>query len=247
MKIKVGLIGKGKWGLKIKKKLAKIADLKFVIGKKKNFFNDIKKNNIRWVFIATPNTTHYSIVKKCLKTGINVFCEKPLCLSLIQAKTLVNLAKKKNLKLYVSDLYSFYSSCLKKLNIKNNVYRAKFVNEKNPEFLNRLMYHDICVFYKFFKKNPMKNFTIKLNKKNKIYEVLFNLKKKQEIKFEYNLNSKKKKHIINDLTIKSKKDFLNKMIFNVLYKKVNFQENNLKALFIIKLLNTIKRKVNYVN
>ena len=93
----------------------------------------------------------------------------------------------------------------------------------------------------------MKNFTIKLNKKNKIYEVLFNLKKKQEIKFEYNLNSKKKKHIINDLTIKSKKDFLNKMIFNVLYKKVNFQENNLKALFIIKLLNTIKRKVNYVN
>ena len=117
MKIKVGLIGKGKWGLKIKKKLAKIADLKFVIGKKKNFFNDIKKNNIRWVFIATPNTTHYSIVKKCLKTGINVFCEKPLCLSLIQAKTLVNLAKKKNLKLYVSDLYSFYSSCLKKLNI----------------------------------------------------------------------------------------------------------------------------------
>ena len=35
MKTKVGLIGKGEWGLKIKKKLNKIADVQFIIGKKK--------------------------------------------------------------------------------------------------------------------------------------------------------------------------------------------------------------------
>ena len=34
MKINVGLIGKGKWGQKIKKKLNRLTNLKFISGKK---------------------------------------------------------------------------------------------------------------------------------------------------------------------------------------------------------------------
>ena len=247
MKTEVGLIGKGKWGSNIRSNLHKIANLKFSIGKKDNLLSEIKKNNIKWIFIATPNNTHYSIVKKCLQKDLNVFCEKPLCLSPNKAKTLINIAKNKNLKLYVSDLYNFYGEKIKKINSINNVFRSKFVNQQDPEFLDRLMYHDISIFYKFLKKNPLNNFIIKLDKKNRLYEIIIKLKKKQVIKFIYNLNSKKKVHIINDLHIVSRRDLLKEMIYNVLHNKINFKENNIKSLFIIKFLNKIKKKTYYAN
>ena len=164
--------------------------------------------------------------------GVNVFCEKPLSPSFNQAKALINLAKRKKLKLFVSDLYNFYTKKLKKLNKRNNVYRAKLVNKKNPEFINRFMYHDMSIFYKFLKRSYIKKEIIKLYRHQKTYKLTIKLKNKKEIVFEYNFGSKKKEHIINNLNIKSKKDFLNLMIKNVLEKKVNFQENNLKALFI---------------
>jgi predicted dehydrogenase len=98
MKTDVGLIGNGIWGSKIKSNLIKIANLKFVCNSSKNYLNEIKKNKVKWVFIATPNKTHYEIVKNCLNKGINVYCEKPLCLSHLKAKKLVELSKKKKIK-----------------------------------------------------------------------------------------------------------------------------------------------------
>ena len=61
----VGLIGKGRWGSKLKSKLIKKSNLKFICGKETNYSKLIKQNNINWVFIATPNKTHYqmSLVK----------------------------------------------------------------------------------------------------------------------------------------------------------------------------------------
>ena len=95
MKINVGLIGKGKWGQKIKKKLNKLANLKFIYGRKNNYTKIIKKEKIQWAFIATPNSTHYKIVKECIQNGVNVYCEKPLSESVDETKKLIDLAKKK--------------------------------------------------------------------------------------------------------------------------------------------------------
>ena len=247
MKTDVGLIGKGKWGLKIKNNLIKITNLRFVIGKKHNLLREIKKNNIKWIFIATPNNTHYTIVKTCLQKGINVFCEKPLCLSPSKAKYLITLAQKKKLKLYISDLYNFYSDKIKRLSSSNKVYRSKLVSEKDAEFFNRFMYHDISIFYKFLKNDRLKSSNFNMDKLNKIYKILIKLRKNKSIEFTYNLNSKKKNHIINNIHIRSKKDFLKKMIYNVMYNKIDIEKNNIKALFIIKFLHAIKKKVKYVH
>ena len=70
--IKTGLIGNGKWGKILRKKLLLISDLKFVCNSKDSFLE--KLNDVDWVIIATPNPTHYEIVKKCLSFGKNVFC-----------------------------------------------------------------------------------------------------------------------------------------------------------------------------
>lgn len=44
------------------------------------------------VVIATPTATHFAMAEKALKQGLNVFCEKPLTLSLEQSQRLAALA-----------------------------------------------------------------------------------------------------------------------------------------------------------
>jgi hypothetical protein len=247
MKTEVGLIGNGTWGSKIKSNLVKIANLKFVCDSSQNYLKEIKKNKVKWVFIATPNKTHYEIVKNCLNEGINVYCEKPLCLSYLKAKKLVDLSKKRKLKLFVSDLYKFHSNKIQKLNFKNMVYRSKSVKGPDLEFINRFMYHDITIFHKFLKGYKIKLCKFKSNKKEKIFEIEIEFTNQKKIIFTYNLNLNLKRHTINNTNIVSKKNYLYKMIYNVIYDKYNIHKNNTKALFIIKYLEKIKKKIKYAN
>lgn len=247
MKINVGLIGKGKWGQKIKKKLNKLANLKFIYGKKNNYTKIIKKEKIQWAFIATPNSTHYKIVKECIQNGVNVYCEKPLSESVDETKKLIDLAKKKKVKLFVSDLYNYYSNKVNKLKIENLVYRSKLVNKLDKEFFYRFMYHDISILHKFFKKNKLINCSVYKKSKKNIFKITILFKNKKSLIFLYNLRGKKKSHFINNLEIKSNKDLLGEMIRKVLKKNIDFKDNNNKALFIIKLIKKIKQKLNYAN
>ena len=76
MNLKVGLIGYGKWGKILHEKLNKFCDVKFVCTSKDDYIWQLE--NVDWVVVATPDDTHYEIVKNCLWFGKNVFCEKPL-------------------------------------------------------------------------------------------------------------------------------------------------------------------------
>ena len=49
---------------------------------------------IRWVYIATPISTHYDLACKFLNLGKNVICEKPLSDSPNMAMRLFDIAKK---------------------------------------------------------------------------------------------------------------------------------------------------------
>jgi len=199
------------------------------------------------VFIVTPNKTHYNLVKMCLKNRVNVFCEKPLCLSAIQAKRLFLIAKKNSVKLFVSDLYNFYTNKFKIKSIVTEVYRSKFVGGLDSEFFYRFMYHDISILYKNLSK--LKKFKCKgyQNDFEKKYKLVIDTLNKKKFTFVYNLKSKKREHFINSFQVKSKKDLLKKMINDVLKNKVNIGQNNQKALFIISFINILKKKVNYAN
>jgi len=247
MKLNVGIIGKGNWGKIIEKKLNALSNLKFVCGKKKSYLKLIRSSNIHWIFIVTPNKTHYKLVKMCLDNKVNVFCEKPLCLTSIEAKKLIKIAKKNKVKLFVSDLYNFYTNKLKRNGLITEVYRSKFVNGSDNEFLFRLMYHDISILYKHL--NKLTSFTCKIFQNNfeKKFQLVIDSSNKKRFTFFYDLKSKKKRHLINNLQIKSKKDILKEMINNVLKEKVNHIQNNQKAIFIIKFINIIKKKVKYAN
>ncbi|MGC8971946.1 MAG: Gfo/Idh/MocA family protein [bacterium] len=59
----------------------------------------LKEERLDLVSISTPHSSHYDIAKDALSSGINVLVEKPLVLSLEEAKELCSLADKLGLKL----------------------------------------------------------------------------------------------------------------------------------------------------
>ena len=52
-----------------------------------------KDNRLDLVTVATPNSTHFEISKAFLEAGFHVLCEKPLTITVEEAKALVNIAE----------------------------------------------------------------------------------------------------------------------------------------------------------
>ena len=68
-----------------------------------------KDDRIDAVVIVTQTASHYEIARKFLETGINVICDKPLCLTLAEAKELKDLVQKGGLIFCLTHNYSGYA------------------------------------------------------------------------------------------------------------------------------------------
>ncbi|MFA5404279.1 MAG: Gfo/Idh/MocA family oxidoreductase [Ignavibacteria bacterium] len=131
MKIKLAIIGCGKWGLNhiktahkiLKQNLLSVCDIDSSnsinveqISKEIIFttnIDDILNNSdINAVIIATSAQTHYEISKKCLLAKKNVLVEKPITLLSKEACDLVNIAKENNLKLMVGHVLLYHPAVL---------------------------------------------------------------------------------------------------------------------------------------
>lgn len=118
--MKIGIIGTGNWGknlvrtlnnLKVLEATADQAEWLNDAVKKEypqvNVYSDyhlILESDIEAVVIATPALTHYRIVKEALLAGKDVFVEKPMTLSSIEAAELAGLAAKEKRVLMVGHL-----------------------------------------------------------------------------------------------------------------------------------------------
>jgi len=60
------------------------------------------------VYIATPIGVHFSLAKKAIEAGKNVWCEKPLTCSYIDTQTLVSLSEKKDKILTESFMHLYH-------------------------------------------------------------------------------------------------------------------------------------------
>ena len=61
------------------------------------------------VCVCTPTFMHDDHIKKVISHGVNVIAEKPLALSLGQAKALFDLAREKNVNIYVAHVIRFWN------------------------------------------------------------------------------------------------------------------------------------------
>src|ERR1700737_2695145 len=66
-------------------------------------------NRIDAVVIVTQTASHFEIARKFLEAGINVICDKPLCLKLAEAKELEALVHKGGLVFCLTHNYSGYA------------------------------------------------------------------------------------------------------------------------------------------
>ena len=61
----------------------------------------ISEKNIEVISICTPNGLHAVHAISALKAGINVLCEKPLCLTNAEGRTMINTANQAGKKIFV--------------------------------------------------------------------------------------------------------------------------------------------------
>ena len=237
--INSGIIGKGKWGSILYKKLINLTNVQFVCNSKDNYRIKLKK--VDWVFVATPNNTHYKIVSDCLKRKVNVFCEKPLTLSYKNSKKLFRLAKKTNTKLYVSDVETYKNKKIKLLQGENTIVRTKKGSGSPRELLYKLTYHDLYLLHSSLKKHKiLKIKKLKINKKL-LFIVIY---KKFSLRFIYDIDEKKSCHKINNINfLKFKNDPLKKMIKKILINRVNFSNNEKISLFANFMIDKMKREI----
>ena len=107
-KIICALVGHGYWGSKLKKyiELNKNFELKYVVNSTFNLNKIWKDKDVIAVIVATPNKTHYKIVKLALINGKNVLSEKPLTLETKECEELERIAFNNNLLLLTEYTYT---------------------------------------------------------------------------------------------------------------------------------------------
>ncbi len=106
-------------------------------------FKDFLNTKIDCAFILTPKDTHYSYAIPLLEAGIDVFCEKPMAMTLEEAHNMVEIANKNKRILSIgfnrryTPVYrrvkEAFSSrppdvCFLEKNRPNSEYRASFEN-----------------------------------------------------------------------------------------------------------------------
>jgi predicted dehydrogenase len=131
MPLKIALVGAGHMGKIHIEKLASLPDSQIVgivdvdlekariLAQKYHvpFYgsHDELMDQLDAAVIATPTETHYQIGKDFLEAGIHVLVEKPIASTQEEAKTLIEIAKRKKLVLQVGFLERFNPAFMKSL------------------------------------------------------------------------------------------------------------------------------------
>ena len=130
MKKNVAVIGCGWWGKNIVRNFYELGALNTACDLNLNTLSSIKtkfpavkitsdfdkvlsSNAIKAVAIATPAVTHYTIAKKAILAGKDVFVEKPLAMNTKQAEELVKLAGKKHKILMIGHILQYHPALIK--------------------------------------------------------------------------------------------------------------------------------------
>ena len=115
--------------------------------------------------VATPVSTHYDIAKKILQRGKAVLVEKPLAMSSLQARDLVELAGEKDLTLMVGHTF-VYSPAVRKVKeyirdgVLGDIYflsssRVNLgIHQKDVDVLWDLAPHDLSILLYWLEENP---------------------------------------------------------------------------------------------
>ena len=234
--VKVGLLGYGSFGKKIKSKLNNIENIsiEWVCSSQDEWWTNVI--DLDWVIIATPNEFHYEQAKHFLEQGVNVFCEKPGTLCSESLKELIQISKDNNLHFYVDDVLIYEN-----ITPQNDFTYKKWGNSLSSNIIDRMAYHHFYLIYDTsFSTNKFspKMEIIKNDINHKIFTLKFNNKK---YKFEYDFSWYKQK--IHNIKPQYNGDALEKMLKHVLLGKANFNLNHQRSIFATLLSEYVKKEI----
>jgi UDP-2-acetamido-3-amino-2,3-dideoxy-glucuronate N-acetyltransferase len=126
----IAVVGHGYWGKNLARNFAELGSLHSIceieVGKHdslKSSYPDIhveteyerilSNDEIQGVVIAAPAVLHYSLTKKALHAGKDVFVEKPLALQVKDGEEIVGLAEKQKSILLVGHLLEYHPAIVK--------------------------------------------------------------------------------------------------------------------------------------
>lgn len=131
--MKVVVLGLGYWGPNLVRNFLTNKDITGVIGCDQNparlkfisgrfpgvilcdnFEKALKDPDVKIVAIATPVDTHFKFAKLALEAGKNIWVEKPFAATSLEAKELISLAEKKNVKIFVDHTF-IYTGAVRKI------------------------------------------------------------------------------------------------------------------------------------
>lgn len=103
----IGLIGPGYWGSKFVVALQKRGYNVLIADSKTNIDQFMRRQDFNKVFVMTPVSTHFDLVRKALLNNKHVFCEKNFTQEHWQTEVLLSIAERRNLQLMVDFIYAF--------------------------------------------------------------------------------------------------------------------------------------------
>lgn len=130
--MKIGIIGLGYWGPNLVRNFLAQNDVESVTAcdqrsERLHFIktkfpsalltdqtNDIINGDADIIVIATPVSAHYELAKQSLYAGKHVWVEKPFTSTTAQAEDLIEIADKKNLKIFVDHTF-IYTGAVRKM------------------------------------------------------------------------------------------------------------------------------------
>ena len=156
--MRCGIIGKGYWG-------------KIIMSKLDNWITEEPFAEADWMFIATPPEYHYAYTKRFLLEGKNVFCEKPLCTTIEEARELVNISRETGNSLYIDNIFllreEFRTIDKAKTDYIKSTWR-KYGPFKDS-ILNDLLYHDLYMFISLLGVQRIDDINVTKNNHNSLH------------------------------------------------------------------------------
>lgn len=237
-----GILGAGRYGKKILSKLRNMGNVIWV----ENSDSDYTELKIpEWVFIATPNIFHYEQAEYFLKSGANVFVEKPAVINPSALDYLVNLSKKVGKLLYISDVFLYHGGLDKKNQttfLNQFIWHKKSSGERGA-LLDRLAYHHMYLIFEALGGGSSLRITscAKFEPNRMEFEASLD---DQRLSFSYKVSETVEnihKVFSKEIDV-SADDALSNMLSAVLSQRVSFEKNQMRAIWATTQIFEIKKQ-----
>jgi len=164
--LKIGVIGYGYWGPNVARnfyatagaKLVAVSDVSekrlalaqshypFIKGTR-NPLDVIRSTDVDALAIVTPVFAHFDMAKEALLAGKHIFVEKPFTSTSAQARELIDLAAKKNLKIMVDHTFLFTGAVKKIKQVIDSGELGRLLFYDSVRINLGLFQHDINVIW----------------------------------------------------------------------------------------------------